>query len=51
MSEWIGKHIEIMCSNGDKEKEKLIKKILIKGLQKKLKKEKKNELRRHNNES
>ena len=51
MSEWIGKHIEIMCSNVYKEKEKLIKKILIKGLQKKLKKEKKNELRRNNNES
>ena len=51
MSELIGKHIEIMCSNGYKEKEKLIKKILIKGLQKKLKKEKKNELRRNNNES
>ena len=39
-------------AKGDlKEKEKLIKKILIKGLQKKLKKEKKNELRRNNNES
>jgi hypothetical protein len=51
MSEWIGKHIEIMCSNGDKEKEKLIKKILIKGLQKKLEKDQADELRRNNKKS